>query len=136
MDSTKHLEIEIKFTLKNPDATLGFLQQHGEFVKESFQKDTYFLPPNKNYLEAKPIHEWLRLRESDKGDSINYKNRAVKDGVDQCYCDEFETHLDSIEDMKKIFGVLDIKPLVVVNKKRKVFMYQGVEIAIDEVDDL
>ena len=38
--------------------------------------------------------------------------------------------------MKKIFGVLDIKPLVVVDKKRKIFMYKDIEIALDEVDEL
>jgi adenylate cyclase class IV len=36
----------------------------------------------------------------------------------------------------KIFGVLDIKPIIVVNKKRKLFTYQWVEIAVDEVDEL
>lgn len=136
MDSAKYLEIEIKFSLKNSEETLLFLQQHGEFVKETFQKDTYFVPPHKNYVTAKPITERLRIRESDKGNNIHYKNRAMKDGVSQDYCDEYEIHIDSAEDAKKIFGVLDIKPIIIVNKKRKLFTYKRVEIAVDEVDEL
>jgi len=136
MDSAKHLEIEIKFALKNPDETLEFLQRNGEFIKESFQKDTYFLAPNRNFLAAKPITERLRIRESDKGNSVNYKDWAMKDGVDQDYCNEYEIHIDSAESAMKIFGVLDIKPVIIVNKKRKLFMYQKVEIAVDEVDEL
>ena len=136
MDITKHLEVEIKFALRNPHETLDFLQKNGTFIKETFQKDTYFLPPNKDYTAEKPITKWLRIRESDKGDSINYKDWALKEGVNQNYCDEFESHIDSVEDVKKIFGVLDIKPLIVVNKKRKIFMYKDIEIALDEVDEL
>ncbi len=60
----------------------------------------------------------------------------MKDGVDQDYCNEYEIHIDSAESAMKIFGVLDIKPLIVVNKKRKLFTYKGVEIAVDEVDEL
>ncbi|MCX6822892.1 MAG: class IV adenylate cyclase [candidate division SR1 bacterium] len=137
MDSAKHLEIELKFTLKNPNETLEFLRQHGEFIKESFQKDTYFLPPNQNFLAEKPtITKWLRVRASDKGNSITYKDWSIIDGVNQDCCSEYEIHIDSVESAMKLFGVLDIQPIVIVNKKRKLFTYQGVEIAVDEVDEL
>jgi len=136
MDAAKHLEIEIKFALKNPEETLLFLQNNGTFLKESFQKDTYFLPSHKNYLEKKPITEWLRIRESDNGHSINYKNWAVKEWINENYCDEYEIHIDMPEDAKNIFGVLQIKPIVIVNKRRKLFTYKNIEIALDEVDEL
>ena len=124
MDSAKHLEIEIKFALKNPDETLEFLQTNGELIKESFQKDTYLLPPHRNFLAAKPLTERLRIRESDKGNSITYKDWSVKNGISQDNCNEYEIHIDSAESAMKIFGVLDIKPIVIVNKKRKLFLYK------------
>jgi predicted adenylyl cyclase CyaB len=31
---------------------------------------------------------------------------------------------------------LDIKPIVIVDKKRKIFTYKDIEIALDEVDEL
>ena len=136
MDSAKHLEIEIKFALKNPDETMEFLQKYGTPIKETFQKDTYFLPPNKNYIAKNPINEWLRIRESDKWNSINYKDRAYKDGADEGYCKEYEIHIDSAEDAMKIFDVLDIRPIIIVDKKRKLFAYKNIEIAVDEVDEL
>lgn len=60
----------------------------------------------------------------------------MKEGETQNYCDEYEFHIDSVDDAYKIFGVLDIKPLIVVHKQRKLFMYKNIEIAVDEVDDL
>lgn len=136
MDIAQHLEIEIKFALKNPEETMLFLENNATLLKESFQKDTYFLPPHKNYIQKTPITEWLRIRESDKWNSINYKNRAIKAGVSENYCDEYEINIDKAEDAKKIFGVLDITPLVIVHKKRKLFSYKNIEIALDEVDEL
>lgn len=136
MDSAKHLEIEIKFALKNPEETLAFLQTHGQFIKTSFQKDTYFLPSHQDYLAEKPLTKWLRIRESDKGNSINYKDWAMKEGETQNYCNEYEIQIDSVEDAQKIFGVLDINPLIVVQKERKLFMYKDIEVAIDKVDNL
>ena len=136
MDSSQHLEVEIKFALKNHQETLAFLQIHGQFLKESFQKDIYYLPAHQNYLAEKPLTKRLRIRESDKGNSINYKDWAIKNGEDQDYCNEYEIEIDSVEDAKKIFGVLDIAPLVEVSKHRKTFTYKDIEVAVDEVDNL
>jgi adenylate cyclase class 2 len=135
----KDIEIELKFEIPSlalKEEILNFLQNHATLVKETFQKDTYFLPSHKDFFAVKPPIEWLRIRESDKGNSINYKHWQYKDGVNQNYCDEYESSLGDSEAVEKILTALDIQPLVVVDKKRKVFQYKKIEVSIDEVENL
>lgn len=136
MVQTKHLEIELKFRLHNAQETLDFLRKNARHIKDSFQKDSYFMPSNKNFLDENPVTKWLRIRESDTGNSITYKHWSVQHGVSQDHCDEFEIQIDSPQDAKKMFDALDILPLITVDKKRKVFDYQHIKISIDEVDEL
>jgi adenylate cyclase class 2 len=132
----KNIEVELKFRLPNTEYLLPFLQQNATLKTESFQKDNYFAPSHRNFFATKPINERLRIRESSKENSVNYKNRKEKDGENQNYCDEYETTIESPEAIKNIFLALDIKPIIVVNKQRKTFLYRDIEIALDEVDEL
>jgi len=76
------------------------------------------------------------LRDSSGKYSINYKNWYYdKDGKSQ-YCDEYETAIESKDQLNKIFSVLDIKEVVTVDKIRKLYLYQDYEIAIDSIKGL
>jgi len=92
--------------------------------------------PHRNFLAKKPISEWLRLRETDNGFSLNYKNWHNKDGQNTVSCDEFETGIENVEALKKIFEQLNFKEIMVVEKMRSTWQYKDTEIAIDEVKDL
>jgi predicted adenylyl cyclase CyaB len=87
-------------------------------------------------VSIRPIKEWLRLRNENGKYSINYKNwHSTKNG--KAYsCDEFETHIDDLNTIKKLFTALDIKPLVKVDKIRKTWNYKEYEISIDIVEKL
>jgi adenylate cyclase class 2 len=133
----KDIEIELKFEIRDLNVQsqiMDFLHTNATLLKETHQKDTYF--SHKEFLEVLPPIKRLRVRESDKGNSINRKDRKVVDGVNQNYCDEYETSIGDTETVTKILTALDIKPLVVVDKKRKVYQYQDIEISLDEVKDL
>jgi adenylate cyclase class 2 len=131
----KDIEIEIQVRISDTDLLLKFLSENAEFKGEKFQKDQYFSPAHKNFLDKRPIVEWLRLRES-KVNSLNYKNWHHDDEGKSHHCDEFETAIEDIGQARKIFKALDIKPIVTVEKTRKVWDYKDYEISIDSVIDL
>jgi adenylate cyclase, class 2 len=131
----KDVEIEIQVKVSEKSGLQAFLKDNASFVGKSYQKDEYFTPAHRDFVSTKPIAEWLRLRESDKN-AITYKNwHYDADGKSQ-YCDEYETPIDTIEQMRKIFAALDMKPIITVEKTRKAWKYKHYEIALDHVTGL
>lgn len=136
MNKLKHIEVELKFPLLNSNALIEFLNLKANAEKEEVQKDTYFTPAHRSFLSANPVSEWLRLRESEKGCSINYKNWHKEANQKSITCDEYESKIENIQALRKLLESLDFKKMISVNKKRKIWNYKGVEIAIDEVEGL
>ena len=132
----KNIEIEIKVQLEKTKKLLDFLQKKAKFVGESRQIDKYFTPVHRNYLKTHPVNEWLRLRDSSGKHSINSKNwYREKDGRTH-HCDEFETPVENMEQMENIFRVINIKPIVTVDKVRRAWRYKNYEVAVDLVKGL
>jgi len=135
--SFQDIEIEIKLPLSNPDDVKKFLDAQAEpKAQDIFQKDTYFVPTHRNFMGVQYPFEWLRIRETDGKCSINYKHFHPENAEMTTHCDEFETKIDSPESAKKIFASLDIKPIVIVEKTRSTWMFENVEVAIDDVKGL
>lgn len=130
-----NIEIEIQVRIANIDVFLKFLKENAEFTGEKYQKDEYFTPQHRNFVEVKPIEEWLRLRES-KNNSVTYKKWHYTAEGKSNYCDEYETAIDDAGQLRKIFEALDFKPAITVEKKRKNWIYKDYEISVDEVTDL
>jgi predicted adenylyl cyclase CyaB len=131
------IEIEIKLSLYNPAAVKAFLMANAQLVVENvYQKDVYFTPAHRDFLGVQYPFEWLRLRESAKGVSINYKHFHPENVKKTDYCDEYETPVGNLESMKKIFASLDIREVVTVEKVRSTWEFEQVEIMIDEVSAL
>lgn len=137
MDNLKNIEVELKFPLENYEELKKQLNSIAKPEKQNdYQKDTYYIPPHRNFIREKPISEWLRIRETKNKHSINYKNWHYKDGQETNSCDEFETNIEDIDSLKKIFENLDIKEIIVVEKTRNTWVFKDVEIAIDKVTEL
>lgn len=131
------LEIEIKFPLSSKEKTLRFLNENGIKLKSDIhQKDCYYLPLHRNFLDTYPVVERLRTRESVKWNSINYKNRHIVNGENINTCDEYETKVESMEALKKILDALNFKQIICVEKNRNIRNYKWIEISVDEVDEL
>lgn len=129
-------EIEIQVQIKNSVNLFSFLEKEADFIGEKHQIDRYFTPAHKNFIEPRPIKEWLRLRDSSGKFSINYKNWHYDANGKSNYCDEYETPIESLEQMENIISALDIKEVVAVDKFRKLYLYQEYEIAVDSIKDL
>ncbi len=131
----KDVEIEIQVRISEPAHLQKFLQDKAEFVSEDYQKDEYFTPAHRDFASVKPIAEWLRLRSSNK-DAITYKKWHYEADGTSNFCDEYESSVGSLEQMRKIFTALDIRPLITVEKMRKTWRYNEYEIALDRVTGL
>ena len=127
------LEIKVSLSKKEYFDLTKLLDDKGKFIKVSTQKDTYYEPTHRKFIENMDyISEWLRIGQRGNETILNYKN-----WYDNLYCDEYEVKIDSKENMEKIFEKLGIKELIKVNKTRKIYMYQGkYEIGLDEVENL
>lgn len=138
MKNHKYVEIELKFPLRNPSAVKAFLvSATGEPGTATRQIDTYYNSPARDFLAAKPVSEWLRIRKVPDGAELNYKNwHKAERGVKSVEADEFETFVGDPVALAKILEVLGFRRLVTVNKTRHAWDYRGTEIAIDEVADL
>lgn len=139
----KRIEIEAKFELLNSKELLKRLQElekdnNAKLVeKDEIQKDTYFTPNDRNFLDKRPVSEWLRTREEKGKYSITYKNWAKEDGENAKFkCREVETNVDDIEAIKEIFDVLKVRRLVVVEKNRTSYLHKDIIISIDTVENL
>ncbi len=133
MPDNRHVECELKFPLKNVEELVEKLNKIAKPEQQNiFQKDTYYVPAHRNFLAKKKINEWLRIRETNGGITLNYKN-WYPDGI---HCKEFETKIGDVNALKKIFESLNFKEIVVVEKTRSIWTYKNVEIAIDNVKDL
>jgi len=129
-------EIEIQVQIENSNKLISFLNKHAKFIGEKHQVDKYFSPAHRNFTKVRPVVEWLRLRDSSGKYSINYKNWHYDKHGRSHYCDEYETPIESLEQLEKIFDALDIKEIVTVDKTRRLYQYQDYEIAIDSIKGL
>jgi len=129
-------EIEIKVKVGNIKPLLAFLKKRAKYIGRLRQIDEYFVPAHRNFLAVYPVKEWLRLRQESGKYKITYKGFYYgKDGKPTS-CDEFETRLEEIGQMRKIFKALNMRPIVKVDKVRHIWVYKDYEIALDRVAKL
>lgn len=133
----KNIEIELKFQLLNRQEVEHFLSANAEFKYESFQHDIYYNAPHRDFLENKQnISEWLRIRiEKDKA-QINYKDWQPHENSIKTHCIEYETNVDSYDQLRLILDALNFQKLIDVKKTRRAWIYMDAEISIDSVEEL
>ena len=137
--TSKFREIEIKHPLKSSKENL--IKRINELGAEQtnklqIQEDTYYVPKHRNFLDEEIVSEWLRIRKTEKKTNVNFKRWLPIGQENQTHCDEYETSISNVEAMEKIFFALDIKEIVKVRKERSTWLLNGVEIALDSVDNL
>lgn len=129
-------EVEIQVKIGDVEPLLKFLEENAEFKGEKLQIDEYFSPPHRDFTVVRPVKEWLRLRNASGVCSINYKNWHFDGEGKSHYCDEYESEIGGLDKVKKILAVLNFKSLVVVDKVRRIWIYDDFEISVDSVKGL
>ncbi|MBM2820381.1 MAG: hypothetical protein HW405_141 [Candidatus Berkelbacteria bacterium] len=132
----KDTEVEIQVKIAKVEPLLKLLEKEGKFLYEEKQIDQYFTPTHRDFKAKKPIEEWLRLRNSNGKYSITYKNWYRSKDKKTHHCDEYESNLEKIDQLEKIFNVLNFKTVVKVEKTRRAYLFKEYEIAIDKVRGL
>ena len=134
---SKNIEVELKYQLKNVANVIGILDEIAGFIDDETQIDTYYNSPRKNFLVYKNnISHWFRVREEERGSSINYKIWQPEDSEHQTHSLEYESQISSPESIHKMFVALGFEFLVAVKKKRRRYLLGSIEISIDQVDGL
>ena len=125
-------EIKIELSLAEFKKIKSFMNKNASFINESRQLDTYYQPTYRSFLNGEVINEWIRIGERGNKKILNYKNWH-----DNIYCDEWEVEIDNSENLEKIFKVLGLEVIAVVDKVRIKYMYlDKYEISLDSVKDL
>ncbi|MFH0853244.1 MAG: class IV adenylate cyclase [bacterium] len=132
----KNIEVELTFLLEDHESARAKIKQVAQVKGEIHQKDTYYTPKHKNFVQQMPISDWLRIRETDQGADVAFKHWHNQDDAQAVSCDEFETKIENANQLKKIFDQLEISELMVVEKNRTIYQYQDIEIALDDATDL
>jgi len=128
-------EIEIKVRLQGVDKLVSFLQENATYSGEDYQKDVYYSPAHRNFLEVEPVAEWLRVRGNGTG-SVTYKKWHYDESGKSNYCDEYETEVGDTAQFAKILEVLDFNVIATVEKTRRSWRHKDYEVSIDSVTDL
>lgn len=124
-------EIKIKLSESEFKKLTRFMNTNGVFINESDQLDTYYQPTYRPFINGDIVNEWLRIGERGNKKILNYKNWY------DVYCDEWEVEIDNSENLEKIFKVLGLETIAIVDKRRKKYMYlEKYEIALDSVKNL
>lgn len=130
-------EIKIKLSEKEYKDLKLLLEKNGKYIKEIHQKDTYYSPSHRDFIAPEYPYEWLRIGERGNQIIVNYKHWYPEGAANNTYCDEYEVEIDDAVNMDKIFKVLDLKEIAVVDKNRITYFYlDKYEIALDTVEEL
>ena len=71
----KYQEVEVKFPLFNREEVLQEIEKlslQKKLINE-VQRDSYYTPFHKDFLESEIVSEWLRVRETENKCSLNFK---------------------------------------------------------------
>jgi adenylate cyclase class 2 len=132
----RYVEVEQKYGLADPPVLKQRLEELGGKPDGTTtrQIDTYYNAPHRDFLAPKTVSEWLRLRETDQGASVNYKRWLPEDAEIKTHCDEYETPIEDPEAIRRTLAALDFTTIVTVDKQREEWTVPGeVVIAFDTV---
>ena len=127
----KHIEVEQKYELPDAVALVDRLTASGATAGEpNRQVDTYLNPPDRDFTAPEVITEWLRIRTSPHGSSLNFK-RWHNPGRADAYADEHESPVGDVDAIERTFAALGFTELVTVDKTRTTYRLDDVEVAVD-----
>lgn len=131
------VEIELKFPIRNPEQVVRFLENNATFKHERRQHDIYYNHPARDFLaDGGNVNEWFRVRVSGDEAELNYKDFQPHDSVMKTHCTEYETTVSSKDQIEKILSALGFQLMIEVKKTRRIWLFDEVEISMDEVDEL
>ena len=127
------IEVEIRTLIENYSDTENKLKSY-PLVKQKIQIDEYFSHPSRDFYANPVLREYLRIRH-DKKPCLEYHKAHIKNGK-KTHTEEFEVIIEDTAKMKEILLQLGFKPLVTVEKDRKIFDCGEFEASLDNIKEL
>lgn len=126
-------EIEVKAKVDDLENIVKKLQEKGCVISEPItQKDSVYISPEVSYEDMKFGDNFLRVRETKNRSYFTLKQMQANE-LDNI---EEETEISDPEAMKKSLEILGYTLAVRVNKTRRKTNLDGLEICLDEVENL
>lgn len=129
------IEVEIRSLLKNTKETETILRSKFPIIKQKHQMDEYFSHPSKGFYANSELREYLRIRQDSNNCSFDYHKAHISNGK-KTHTEEFEVNIGDAQKLKEILLGLGFKPLVIVDKERKVFDCGDFEASLDSIREL
>ena len=133
----KEIEILVE-VYSSVDEVLKALDKF-EYLGNKETIDTYYYDPFRNNLKpnsSNQINECLRLRTKDNINSITYKVDQFDENEKWLYSDEYETTVEDIFMVAKIFNKLGFRKLLTIHNNKRTYKYNDYEIVFEVVKDL
>lgn len=131
-------EIEILFRLNESKGAvfekLKKLKSIGEkrVIDEYYSDDSELFKPD----SKGNILNWFRIRQAKDKTFVTFKKDNIKENGDWLYSDEYETEVSDYETAKKIFTSLGLKPLIIIDNTKYIFLKNDFELVVEDVNDL
>lgn len=129
------IEVEIRILLEDAKAIETILKNKFPIIKQKHQVDEYFSHPTRNFYANAALHEYLRIRQDSGSCSLDYHIAHITKGK-KMHTEEFEVKVEDAQKLREILLNLGFKPLVVVDKDRKIFDCTDFEACLDSIKDL
>lgn len=127
------IEVEAKIKITDPKELEHRIKAlGGQFRIETLQKDIYFNAPHRDLIKSKEV---LRLREENGQFILTYKSPNLDTSKSKAR-PEIELKISDLEAMKSILEHLGFSVVAEVKKHRRSYIYEEIEIGLDEVESL
>ena len=132
----KDKEIELKFLIKKEtkQSIISDLEKIAQKGKQSHPIDTYYIPNFAEFEKDGQTMECLRIREQNGKSVLCYKK--IHREASPIYCDEYETIVESKEQMEKVLFALGFEIQMVIDKVRVSYKYGDFHFDFDSVKNL
>jgi len=133
------IEVEIKVSVGEDDflKIKDKVKSIAKFEKISEQSDEYFDLCNRSFLDVEYPFEWISIRKRGSKNILNFKRLYPPNSLEFTHCDEFDVEVDDSNKLAKIFSLIDLKSLVIVDKTRETYNYNDeIEIDMDFIKEL
>lgn len=128
-----HVEVEVRFRLPEPTATLASLRAAGvRFGKPEMQDDQAYAPADWDYSKSRIGITFARLRTSN-GKQLFTVKRPV---TDVRTCIEHECFISDRESMHEAILLMGFRPTIRIVKSRAIGRLRDLTFCLDEVEGL
>ncbi len=138
-------EIEIKISLEKDQLEIlkNWLKENAEYKGEFHQVDQYFNNPKDSFFKInkkglKDARIFFRVRRADNKNTtcLKYFHYEPENPSRTSHCDEYETKIENPEVITQMYEKLGFEKDIIIDKKRRIYHYKEIEIAMDQVKNL